>query len=482
MLCARLRTSLALYGSRTVVEEAAGQWRLDGNQILAAAAGVEEALRPYAHRRLIVYLHKEPVYYAFLASAFLNRLDFCPLDTENPIQRVLDVAEQLGDAVILCDSAETVDRFHERGIDCIRIVLPLVLSSAGPAAAPRDAQGHYYIATSGTTGLPKLVQVPHDRTMAFLDWAIPFYEVEPTTRWSQFSSIGFDLSLVDFLITLCGGGTLIALTSQMDRIRPARVLARASITHWHSVPSMIPYFLREPKPDAPSGVRVFTFCGEPFLRTDADGLAERYPAARIVNTYGPTEATLFCSCFEYHGAAALALAEASLPIGQPIPGWNFLLLPDQDGSRLVILSHHLSEGYVGHGSEQFATMRLFESEMPAFDTGDYIRTAGTQLHFSHRKDLMVKVNGHRIDLGEIEAAGKHVGLVNPVAAVIGNRLVLAAEGNHGHEDDVRSKLGQFLPRASLPAEIRWVPAHPRALSGKLDRAAIRNAFGPLRGP
>ena len=171
-----------------------------------------------------------------------------------------------------------------------------------------------------------------------------------------------------------------------------------------------------------------------------------------------------------------------MPIGQPIPGWNFVLLPDQDGSRLVILSHHLSEGYVGLSSGQFTTVGLFGSKMPAFNTGDYVRTAGTQLYFSHRRDLMVKVNGQRIDLGEVEAAGKRAGLVNPVAAVIGNRIILAAEGVNGREDDVRAELGRFLPRASLPAEIRFVPAHPRMVSGKLDRTAIRNAFDPLHGP
>src|SRR5262249_15539874 len=153
-----------------------------------------------------------------------------------------------------------------------------------------NREANYFIATSGSTGKPKLVNVPHDRTIPFIEWAIEFYGIDNDCRWAQFSSIGFDLSLVDFLAVFCGGGTLVPLSSLVDRLRPARAVTRAKITHWHSVPSMIPYFLQDTSNlGQVTGCRVFSFCGEPFLRTHAESLAERYPGARIINTYGPTE-------------------------------------------------------------------------------------------------------------------------------------------------------------------------------------------------
>ena len=226
MLSARIRTSLANYGRRTVIEEAGGQWRLDGDQLLGAASFLLEVLAPYTGRPLIAYLQKGPLYYAFLACSFLNRLDFCPVDIDNPIQRVFDIADQLSGSVIVCDGDEALARLRKHTERCLKVEIsfPGVERKQAKDVPGRDAS--YYIATSGSTGVPKLVQVPHDRTIAFLDWAIPFYEIDDSSRWGQFSSIGFDLSLVDFLAVICGGGTLISLSAQMDRIRPAKAAAR----------------------------------------------------------------------------------------------------------------------------------------------------------------------------------------------------------------------------------------------------------------
>jgi acyl-CoA synthetase (AMP-forming)/AMP-acid ligase II len=169
--------------------------------------------------------------------------------------------------------------------------------------------------------------------------------------------------------------------------------------------------------------------------------------------------------------------EISLPIGQPIPSWNFVLLPEDRALRLIIVSDNVSNGYIGLRSPQFATFDLFGREMRAFDTGDYFRMVGTHLYFSHRKDSMVKINGNRIDLGEIEAAAKRSGLVNPVAVVINNAIALVAEGTAGGIPEIMTELSRYLPRSSLPATIQFVSCHPRTVNGKLDRRAIQDAFG-----
>jgi D-alanine--poly(phosphoribitol) ligase subunit 1 len=483
-LSTTIRHALAAYGDRTVIEAMGGQWHLTGAQLLRDAASLSRAFDLRAGRPLIAYLRKSPLSYAFTACAFLNRLDFCPLDIENPTERVLDVASQLADSLILCDDDDLFARLRDRTERCLKIGLPLdPIPDATPAKEADDGScdARYYIATSGSTGRPKLVAVPHDRTIPFIDWAVPFYGIGPSTRWAQFSSIGFDLSLVDFLSVVCGGGMLVSISSQMDRIRPARTVQQGGITHWHSVPSMIPYFLREATgEEGISTCRLFTFCGEPLMKTDADRLAGRYPHARIINTYGPTEGTLFCSFFEYVPGDA-SVTESSLPIGQPIPSWNFVLLPEDGALRLVILSDNVASGYAGVHSPQFATVELFGREIRAFDTGDYFRMVGTHLYFSHRKDAMVKIHGNRVDLGELEAAARRSGLVNPVAIVTGNVIALVAEGGPGGVPETLSELARYLPRSALPASIHFVPSHPRTVNGKLDRRAIQAALGDADG-
>lgn len=482
MTSSRIRNALANYGDRIVVEAAGGQWHLSGAQLLGGAALLFKALEPHTNRPLIAYLRKSPLYYAFTACAFLNCLDFCPFDIDNPIQRVLDVAAQLAGSLILCDSDEAFAQLRARTEHCLKIEVSFEDIKHGPPNENENlgrTDASYYIATSGSTGLPKLVQVPHDRTMPFVDWAIPFYEIDSSSRWAQFSSIGFDLSLVDFLSVVCGGGTLVSLSVPMDRIRPAKAVLRSGITHWHSVPSMIPYFLRESREEnVESTCRLFTFCGEPLIKADVDSLADRYPDARIINTYGPTETTLFCSFYEYVRGGA-ETTEISVPIGQPIPSWNFVLLPEDGALRLIIVSDNVSNGYVGLRSPQFSNVELFGREIRAFDTGDFFRMVGTHLYFSHRKDGMVKINGNRIDLGEIEAAAKRSGLVNPVAMVIKNAIALVAEGTPSGTQEIMTELSRYLPRASLPAAIQFVPSHPRTVNGKLDRRAIHEAFGDV---
>jgi D-alanine--poly(phosphoribitol) ligase subunit 1 len=414
--------------------------------------------------------------------AGINRLNFCPLDIENPINRVLDVARQLPEALIVCDDDGILARLRRHSDECLKMQLhqdyPPVAYQGNEL---RTNEASYYIATSGSTGVPKLVKVPHDHTLPFVEWAVPFYRVDVGCRWAQFSSIGFDLSLVDFLIIACGTGTLISLSSQIDKLRPAKSIQKSRITHWHSVPSMIPYILKDDKDGhAASTCRLFTFCGEPLMRADAERIALRYPTARIVNTYGPTEGTLFCSFFEFE-TSGIAPADGSVPIGQPIPSWNFVLLPDGDTSRLIILSDYISEGYVGVKSPLFSTVGLFGRRIRAFDTGDYFRVIGSELYFSHRRDGMIKVNGNRIDLGEIESVAKRFDLVNPVAFVVEGSIALVVEGKEGSTEEVMSNLAKHLPRHSLPTWIRYVPAHPRTVNGKLDRRAIQDLFGDSNG-
>ena len=482
-LSSRIRAALERYGERAVVEDGGAGWQQSGSQMVRSAAAVRECLKPHAHRPLIAYLHKSRLYYAFTACAFLHRLDFCPLDVDNPIERVLGVADQLEDPLIICDRPELLARLRERTEHCLDLEAALQDFRDAPQSSD-DTPGRdvprYFIATSGSTGTPKLVQVPHDRTLPFIDWAVPFYGIDEDCRWAQFSSIGFDLSLVDFLSVVCGGGTLIALATPLDRIRPAQAVLRNRITHWHSVPSMIPYFLREGEEGpSPSTCRLFTFCGEPLMTSDVEQLAARYPGARIVNTYGPTETTLFCSAYE-HGCGHVT-TESSLPIGPPIPSWNFVLLPEDGAQKLVIVSDNVSDGYVGWRSERFGTVDLFGRSMRCFDTGDYFRSVGTDLHFSHRKDGMVKIKGTRIDLGEVEAAAKKAGLTNPVAMVVDNAIALAAEGAARPIAELLAALARYLPREGLPARVRFVPHHPRTINGKLHRSAIRDAFREADG-
>ena len=476
-LSSALREALARRGEGDVIEDGTDRWRLKAEELLQLADSLFWTLEPYVDRPLVAYLEKGPIYFAFTACCFLHRVSFCPVDISNPIQRVVEIAAQLDGSLILCDSAELLAALRMKTENCIQLSASQSPKSVHIKPPDREKiSANYYIATSGSTGVPKLVEVAHDRTIPFVNWAQEFYEIDKTCRWAQFSSIGFDLSLVDFLSALCGGGMLISLSTQIDRLRPAKAICRNAITHWHSVPSIIPYFVKDlAQPDPDSTCRVFSFCGEALIKVDADRLAHAYPSARIINTYGPTETTLFCSFFEYFPNVEFS-DELTLPIGQPIPSWNFVLLPDDEFLRLIILSDNIANGYVGHDAGLFSRVSLFGNSMPCFDTGDYFKMRQNRLYFSHRRDGMVKLNGNRIDLGEIEAKASKSGLINPVALVEKSSIVLAVEGDECPVSIIISQLSQLLPVFAVPKRIKFFKSHPRTANGKLDRGSLRKAI------
>jgi acyl-CoA synthetase (AMP-forming)/AMP-acid ligase II len=158
-----------------------------------------------------------------------------------------------------------------------------------------------------------------------------------------------------------------------------------------------------------------------------------------------------------------------LPIGRPIPGWNFLLLQEEDGVRLIIASENSANRYAGTTTKHFFNIELLNREIPAFDTGDYFIQKDSELFFSHRLDGMIKINGNRVDLGDIESGCKKLGLQNPVALFIDEKIVVWAEGKSKNKDKIRHKLFEILPPYSVPSSINFHEFHPRTSNGKIDR-------------
>ena len=247
VLSSRIRNSLTQYGERPVVEDAGGQWNMSAAQLLCAGHHCSlEPWQPCANRPIVSLSHQISavlcIHRLFVPK---SRWTFARLISITPYNAFSMSASQLAGALILCDNNEKLAQLHQDTEHCLKAEMPFELIEwelANEKANRQYREASYYIATSGSTGVPKLVQVFHDQTIPFIDWAVPFYEVNHNCRWGQFSSIGFDLSLVDFLTALCGGATLVSLSAQIDRIRPARAVLRSRITHWHSVPSLIPYF------------------------------------------------------------------------------------------------------------------------------------------------------------------------------------------------------------------------------------------------
>jgi D-alanine--poly(phosphoribitol) ligase subunit 1 len=468
VIAGRLENSLTNYSAQIAVEDCSGEWGLSYSQLGKKSVVFNKAFGSF-DGVLILYMEKSPSYYIAAFSCFRYSLNFCPIDVINPSHRLKSIASQFQDVIILTDTEERLEVVK-------KAKLRTVLYSFNDCTVVQKSNKHlkrdnplYYIATSGSTGQPKIVEVNHNQTHEFVNWSVDFYRIDNDTRWAQFSSIGFDLSIVDLLTVLSGGGTLISISKKLDHIRPAKAIKKANITHWHSVPSVISYILSEE--NFSNAIQLFTFCGEPLATVDVEKLQARFPDSRIINTYGPTEGTLFCSYYEI--IRGNKITTPTLPIGQPIPGWNFVLLQENQELLLIIVSNHIANGYLGIESDSFSSSSFYGSNVRTFNTSDYFRYDHGQLIFHRRHDSMVKVSGNRIDLGDVEAAGRSIGLQNPVVLFQSGTLILFCEGGDSlNQSEIREQLGKLLPAYEVPRSIRVTSLHPRNSNGKINRAEL----------
>jgi amino acid adenylation domain-containing protein len=353
----------------------------------------------------------------------------------------------------------------------------------------------YVIYTSGSTGLPKGVVVPHRAIASFVRAARKSYNLAPGDRVLQFAALGFDTSAEEIWPTLAAGATLVLRPDDMAQSIPhfLRELERLGITvldlptaFWHELVTG----LEAENLELPRALRLVILGGEEAL-ADRFALWHRRvgPAVRLVNTYGPTEATIVATRRELSDLPPGAL----IPIGRPIPGARahvldhfFAPVPPGVRGELWLGGAGVARGYLGRPdltAERFVPDPFAEeSGARLYRTGDLavLRPDG-DLVFAGRADRQLKVRGYRIEPGEIEAALRlHPAVRDAVADVRGardvGRLVAWIVPHEGTEAPDTTALRAFLrdrlPEPMVPAVFVPVTRLPLTPSGKVDRRAL----------
>ncbi|MEV4146197.1 amino acid adenylation domain-containing protein [Amycolatopsis sp. NPDC049691] len=404
---------------------------------------------------------------ALLALARLN-ITAVPLDPAYPPELLRAMLARVRPRCVLLAPGETFDTDVEQRF---------VTLTGGPVPdVPARHAGRplYTLFTSGSTGAPKGVRVP-DRTLAnLLQW-----QAAPPAATQQFSMLSFDVSFQEIFTTLCGGGRLHLIRPEWRHDVPA-LLAQLDSAGIERI--FLPYVALQLLAEHgvrlgryPARLRDVLTAGEQLVCTPAirrwfAGLA----GARLHNHYGPTET---------HVVSALTLDgdPASWPerpaIGRPVA--NAVLrvadaagapLPPGQVGELLIGGLAANRCYLGEAApEKFA-------ELPElyYRTGDlaHFDRAGL-LHFDGRADRQVKVSGHRLELGQVEAALlRHPDVVNAVVTVQGDRLAAVLECRRTPSAaELADFLAPLLPPHARVDRFRVVAALPRTPSGKLDRDA-----------
>ncbi|MFI6392328.1 AMP-binding protein [Nonomuraea sp. NPDC050540] len=358
----------------------------------------------------------------------------------------------------------------------------LVLATPAPAgrAAPAGAQDPdglaYILFTSGSTGVPKGVPLRHSSVDAYLSYVIPRYELGPGCRVSQTFDLTFDLSVFDMFATWGSGATLV-VPLKYDLLKPVTFVTRHELTHWFSVPSVVSVAarLRRLGTGTMPSLRWSLFCGEPLTLQQADAWRAAAPHSVLENLYGPTELTI--SCTQYRLPAERAdwpePANGTVPIGVPYPHVEHTVM---DG-ELCLKGVQRFPGYLDPADDE----GRFLGEW--YRTGDRVAWEDGLLVHHGRLDQQVKIAGHRVELGEIEAAlrrqpGVSEAVVLALPGADGELILEAACTGAGVDTATLLRgVAQVLPRYMVPRAVTVLDELPLNGNGKVDRRALADMYG-----
>ncbi|WBO64875.1 amino acid adenylation domain-containing protein [Streptomyces camelliae] len=370
--------------------------------------------------------------------------------------------------------------------------------AALPAYEPRSDAVAYIVFTSGSTGTPKGVPVTQRNAAAVLDYAVDRYGIGPEDRVSQTFDLTFDPTAWD-MFTAWSTGAALVVPARAELVRPARFIRERRITHWFSVPSVITYArrLRDLAPGSMPELRWTLFGGEPLTLDQAAAWQAAAPGSVLENLYGPTEVTVSCTQHRLPADPAHwpATANGTVPIGTPYPHLDALVLDDDgrpaDEGELCLRGPQRFPGYLDPVENagrflRFDGRRATVHEGPGapgpelyYRTGDRVRRGadGALLHLG-RLDQQVKISGHRIELGDVEAALRSVdGIAEAVVSVRraeGAEPALEAAYTGDAQDalTLRGQLAQRLPAYMLPRSFTHFDAFPLNANRKIDRRAV----------
>jgi amino acid adenylation domain-containing protein len=414
---------------------------------------------------------------------------FVPLERRNPAARHGVVMAESGARVLLVDPAALAVRFDHQA--AIVVVEPGAGATGAapenPLPSPHPDQLAYVMFTSGSTGTPKGVGVTHRDVVALADdssFAGPAH-----ARVLVHSSYAFDASTYEMWIPLLNGGCcVLAPAGDLDVLTLARTITEYRPTATAMTTSL--FNLMAEEADAALGVlREVWTGGETVSAPTIRALRAARPGTRVVNGYGPTEATTFSTRYVVPADGELP---DNVPIGRALDGMRTHVLDDAlrpvaDGElgELYVAGDGLARGY--HGRPGLTAQRFVADPFAGggarmYRTGDLVRRTGAgDLQFAGRTDDQVKIRGFRIEPGEVQAAVLADPAVRMAAVVVreetGERSLVAyvvpEDGTAGVvAEELRVRLAARLPDYMVPSAVVALDTLPLTANGKLDTAAL----------
>lgn len=338
---------------------------------------------------------------------------YIPIDSHSALERVAAIVEVAEPSLIIAINDFPLADVAAPIFSAEQVQTAFREGASYELSHPVQGDDNYYIIfTSGTTGKPKGVQISHNNLLSFTNWMITDKEFATPTRPQMLAQppYSFDLSVMYWAPTLALGGTLFALPSAVtqDFKQLFETILSLPIAIWTSTPSFADMALLSDDFNSQKLPQLthFYFDGEELTVKTAQKLRDRFPQARIINAYGPTEATVALS--------AVAVTDEMLQNCKRLPiGYTKADSPtfvvDEEGQKvpngqqgeIIVCGPAVSKGYLNNPEKTAEAFFEFEG-LPAYHTGDVgSMTDEGLLLYGGRMDFQIKFNGFRIELEDV---------------------------------------------------------------------------------
>jgi D-alanine--poly(phosphoribitol) ligase subunit 1 len=422
---------------------------------------------------------------------------YIPIEEQTPVERLKLILEIAKPSLIISVASWPVELACEIPVVSKEQLVELFHQPAPTYTTAQPVTGdetYYIIFTSGTTGLPKGVQVTHDNLKSFVEWELKDFQLPKHSRFLAQAPFSFDLSVMSLYPALVSGGVVVPLEKAIveDFKTLFETLPQLYLNIWVSTPSFVEICLLD---EHFNGKKLpflthFLFCGEELSKTTATLLLERFPHSQLYNTYGPTETTVAISRVLL--TKELLKDFSRVPIGYPksdtevvIVNENLQEVPVGEVGEIVITGPSVTKGYLNN-SQKTKEAFLTVNRQRAYRTGDGGRQLPNGLlAYEGRLDFQVKLHGFRMELEDIDHylnASHYIKQALVVPKYRDNKVqqLVAFVVANAHQfpkeflltKAIKAELGQRVMPYMIPQKIVYVAHLPRTANGKLDRKQL----------
>lgn len=499
----------ALEQPNTIATIYAGQqtsYRTLANKAFAIREVMQGQVAP--NDRVAIVMDKSSLQIAAVLAVLLANATYVPIEASQPVARRNAILQDANVNVVLTIASNnesawpsninlvTVDTIQPITDKATQQHLEQALIDQQEQSKNTAEKTGYIIYTSGTTGIPKGVMISHRSALNTLTDINQRFNVTPQDNVLGLVSFAFDLSIWDIFGTLSAGATLV-LPNHDKRADPnhwAQVMEDYKVSVWNSVPAQMQMLMTclEWNTDIKlAQLRVAMMSGDWIPVALPDVIRARCPQVQVVSLGGPTETSIWCVC---HAVQDVPDNATSIPYGTAMQNHQIHILnerleicPDWVTGEMYIAGAGLAQGYAG--DQQKTTERFFEhpeTGQRLYRSGDLGRYRSDGIiEILGRDDGQVKINGHRIEVGEVESIiANHPAISTAAVVAIGTPPQLAAmaiakvESDNKEEllNSITTYLTEQLPQYMHPSTLVIESTLPLNNNSKVDRKALHLYF------